>query len=58
VVDLENQHFNEKAEDIRFARDRIVKKIVDKSLDETSNKSRKKKRKKIDAFSKSGGRSS
>ena len=43
-VDLENQHFNEKAEDIRFPRDRIMKRIVDKSPDDASQKSKKKKK--------------
>jgi hypothetical protein len=44
VVDLENVHFNDKASDIRYAREKIFGKIVQKSPDDASQKSRKKKK--------------
>ena len=46
-IDLGNEKFNERAGDIKYARERIFRRIVEKSLeDDASNKSRRKSRKK------------
>lgn len=44
VVDLENAQFNDKASDIRYAREKIFGRIVQKSPDDASQKSKKKKK--------------
>jgi hypothetical protein len=51
IVDLENAQFNDKASDIRYAREKIFGRIVHKSPDDASQKSKKKKRLGKDALS-------
>ena len=36
VIDLENQQFNDKAEEVSYAREKIMKRIVEKSPDDGS----------------------
>lgn len=43
-MDLENNQFNDKASDIRYAREKIFGRIVTKSPDDASQKSRRKKK--------------
>jgi len=43
VVNLGNERFNETATDIRYAREKIFRRIIEKSPDDASNKSKKKK---------------
>jgi hypothetical protein len=36
VIDLENQQFNDKAEEVSYAREKIMRRIVEKSPDDGS----------------------
>ena len=49
VVNLGNEKFNETAGEIRYAREKIFRRIVEKSPDDASNKSKKKTKRKSTA---------